>query len=188
MHFLISISLCIFLIGCASSPRDPSTTGTLPVYGNWCGPGHPRNGSNPSPIDAIDAACRKHDNCYAQKKYFACECDNDLLVDLAKIKNDKWKGRKQVSGDEYFEFENSTVRAIRTYFAATACSPSHPADIVAAVPIKTVTALDVGTDAVARGAVAVIVPVYSAIITPFIWVTKGICAIVDVPSCANVRR
>lgn len=188
MHLLSSIWLCLLLFGCANTPRDRTVTGTLPVYGNWCGPGHPRNGGNPLPIDAVDGACRKHDNCYAQKKYFACECDNDLLLDLAKIKNDKWKGRKQVSGDEYFEFENSTVRAIRAYFAATACSPSRPADVVAAVPLKTVTALDVGTDTTARATTSVIVPLYSIIITPFLWAAKGICAIADVPSCANVQH
>lgn len=188
MRILLSICLSFLLFGCANKSRDQSTTGTLPVYGNWCGPGHPRNGVNPPPVDAVDTACRKHDNCYAQKKYFACECDNNLLIDLAKIKNDKWKGREQISGDEYFEFENATVRAIRTYFAATACAPSHATDVIASVPLKTVTALDVGTDAVARGASSIIVPVYSIIITPFFWVAKGLCAMVDTPSCANIRR
>lgn len=50
------------------------------VYGNWCGPGC----SGPAPpIDAVDACCRAHDNCYGRKGYFACSCDRDLVRCLA---------------------------------------------------------------------------------------------------------
>lgn len=187
MRFVLGVFSCLVLLGCASSPHDPTTVGTFPVYGNWCGPDHPRKGTNPPPVDAVDAACRKHDFCYAHK-YFACDCDNQLLADLATIKNDKWKGRKQVSGDEYFQFESSTVRAIRAYFAATACSPSHPVDVVVTIPTKTITALDIGTDAVARVSATVITTVYAIIITPFFLIAKGLCAISNVPSCVNVGR
>lgn len=34
----------------------------LPIYGNWCGPGHPTAAALP-PIDAFDAACMRHDAC-----------------------------------------------------------------------------------------------------------------------------
>lgn len=188
MRFVSCIFLCLTLLGCASSPHDRTTVGTFPVYGNWCGPDHPRSGTNPPPIDAVDAACRKHDFCYAQKNYFACDCDNQLLADLATIKNNKWNGRKQVSGDEYFQFESPTVRAIRAYFAATGCAPSHPAEVVSTIPIKAITALDVGTDAVARTSSTVITTGYSIIIAPFYLIAKGLCAISNVPSCVNVGK
>jgi hypothetical protein len=34
----------------------------MPIYGNWCGPGHPSSGY-PPPVDAYDAACMRHDLC-----------------------------------------------------------------------------------------------------------------------------
>lgn len=36
--------------------------GCLPLYGNWCGPGHPAMVALP-PVDAFDAACMRHDYC-----------------------------------------------------------------------------------------------------------------------------
>ena len=36
---------------------------SIPIYGNWCGPGH---GGGPA-IDAVDAVCRAHDQCYGQR-------------------------------------------------------------------------------------------------------------------------
>jgi hypothetical protein len=51
---------------------------SIPVYGNWCGPGH---GSG-TPVDAVDDACRRHDQCYAKNGYFNCNCDAKLLADL----------------------------------------------------------------------------------------------------------
>ncbi len=38
--------------------------GCLPLYGNWCGPGHPRVPALP-PVDVYDAACMRHDLCRA---------------------------------------------------------------------------------------------------------------------------
>lgn len=36
----------------------------LPLYGNWCGPGHPAVVALP-PVDVFDAACMRHDYCTA---------------------------------------------------------------------------------------------------------------------------
>ena len=41
---------------------------SIPIYGNWCGPGH---GGGPA-IDAVDAVCRAHDQCYGSRGYFNC--------------------------------------------------------------------------------------------------------------------
>lgn len=51
---------------------------SVPVYGNWCGPGH---GSG-TPVDAVDDACKRHDACYSKNGYFNCTCDAKLLSDL----------------------------------------------------------------------------------------------------------
>jgi len=48
----------------------------LPVYGNWCGPGH---GGGPA-IDAVDAVCRTHDACYNNNGYKHCGCDRALIL------------------------------------------------------------------------------------------------------------
>jgi hypothetical protein len=44
----------------------------LPIYGNWCGPAHPRYGS-PPPVDAFDAACMRHDLCTAAGPDTPCD-------------------------------------------------------------------------------------------------------------------
>ena len=36
----------------------------VPIYGNWCGPGHPASVALP-PVDIFDAACMRHDLCTA---------------------------------------------------------------------------------------------------------------------------
>jgi len=50
----------------------------IPVYGNWCGPGH---GSGP-PIDPVDAACKAHDECYSERGYLDCSCDRELVDNM----------------------------------------------------------------------------------------------------------
>jgi len=51
----------------------------LPIYGNYCGPGHgDKTGCSPA-IDRVDASCCKHDVCYDQRGYFDCGCDCDLV-------------------------------------------------------------------------------------------------------------
>uniref|UniRef100_A0A383VVP4 Phospholipase A2-like central domain-containing protein n=1 Tax=Tetradesmus obliquus TaxID=3088 RepID=A0A383VVP4_TETOB len=45
--------------------RAQSTVGRMPVYGNWCGP---RYGSG-TPIDALGACCKRHDDCYDATSY-----------------------------------------------------------------------------------------------------------------------
>lgn len=51
----------------------------LPIWGNWCGPGH----SGPAaPIDILDAQCKKHDLCYGSRGYFACSCDSALIANI----------------------------------------------------------------------------------------------------------
>ncbi len=67
---------CCFLVflvtgtfyGCSSTPRLE-----FPFYGNFCGPGYPRadekTPKNIKPADVVDAACQKHDLCYARIRH-----------------------------------------------------------------------------------------------------------------------
>ena len=87
---------------------QPSAEGlSLPVYGNWCGPGH---GSG-TPIDAIDAACKRHDQCYDRKGYFDCQCDAKLISEL-----DRALARGDVS-----TAGRVAGMAIRSWFTAQPC-------------------------------------------------------------------
>ena len=43
---------------------DAAAFKCMPLYGNWCGVGHPSHGF-PPPVDAFDAACMRHDLCMA---------------------------------------------------------------------------------------------------------------------------
>lgn len=55
---------------------------SIPIYGNWCGPGY----SGPAaPIDDIDKCCKMHDNCYKiAGKGSKYNCDMDLICCLNK--------------------------------------------------------------------------------------------------------
>jgi hypothetical protein len=57
----------------------------MPLYGNWCGPNHPKSGTEPIAIDDIDQACKDHDKCYGKHGYFKEDCDHILLRDLDAI-------------------------------------------------------------------------------------------------------
>ena len=64
----------------------PSVAGaqvSIPVYGNWCGPDYPVNPAfSAPPIDAVDAACMRHDYCTAVRGRFDCGCDLALMNEL----------------------------------------------------------------------------------------------------------
>ncbi|CCQ74851.1 hypothetical protein [Magnetospira sp. QH-2] len=61
---------------------------TMPMHGNWCGPGHPKNALRASlpPIDALDDACRRHDYCYIQQGEMDCGCDIAFMNELRNMR------------------------------------------------------------------------------------------------------
>jgi hypothetical protein len=88
----------------STAPVRSDMRGTFPVYGNWCGPDHPKllAGNEPPPIDSIDAACMRHDKCYAENTYFSCSCDVKLWSELRTN-------------------PHPTAKAITYYFGTTPC-------------------------------------------------------------------
>ncbi|MDQ0154002.1 phospholipase [Robertmurraya andreesenii] len=54
----------------------------FPGY-NWCGPGCSGPGA---PVNAVDAACRRHDMCY---RYTGdrCRCDHEFIYRLERLQN-----------------------------------------------------------------------------------------------------
>jgi hypothetical protein len=62
-------------------PLFPSGSG-LPIYGNYCGPGHGDSTYQTPPVDAVDAVCMAHDACYDRLGYFNCACDRALIGNM----------------------------------------------------------------------------------------------------------
>lgn len=80
---------------------------SLPIYGNWCGPGH---GGGPT-VDALDAACKKHDECYDRRGYFDCDCDKSLTREVdTLITSRRLTGRARAA-----------ALAVRAYFSVSPC-------------------------------------------------------------------
>ncbi|HEV2743424.1 MAG TPA: hypothetical protein VGV91_09730 [Rubrobacter sp.] len=51
----------------------------LPFYGNYCGRGHGDPTYQTPPVDAVDAACREHNRCYALLGDYDEGCDRDFV-------------------------------------------------------------------------------------------------------------
>jgi len=71
----------------------PSKT---PFYGNWCGAGHPKQGSYPAWKDELDKACMIHDLCYGQRGYHNCQCDTEFVetvMPLLKDNSSRYDGK-----------------------------------------------------------------------------------------------
>jgi hypothetical protein len=72
-----SLLFSAILLGVAG---DAAAFKCLPMYGNWCGIGHPSHGA-PPPVDAFDAACMRHDLCVASTPYDT-PCDIAFVNEL----------------------------------------------------------------------------------------------------------
>lgn len=78
--------------------RRPLQVG--PSYGNWCGLAY---GSG-TPIDAVDACCMDHDNCYGSRGYFDCLCDYNIVTCMSAVdtSNDANANLAKVGAIEFF--------------------------------------------------------------------------------------
>ncbi len=71
------LALIVALMAPLATPASGQIA--LPIHGNWCGPGH---GAGPA-LDALDAACLRHDLCIrAAGAAFNCTCDLAFMDEL----------------------------------------------------------------------------------------------------------
>ena len=91
--------------GSASTPL--ATEGGIPIHGNWCGPGH----GGGQPVDRLDEACMRHDQCYDRQGYLDCGCDQALVSEI-----DRANAAGQLSG-------STAAKAflIRAWFSNSPC-------------------------------------------------------------------
>lgn len=80
-NLLIPLITLLTISSCAIF-TNKDTAGEFPIYGNWCGPDHPKTGTNPKPIDNTDLSCKHHDLCYAENGYLNATCDENLITEL----------------------------------------------------------------------------------------------------------
>ncbi|MCI2266249.1 hypothetical protein, partial [Sediminivirga luteola] len=86
-------------------PDGPRAYNGIPVWGNWCGPGH----GGGTPRDTLDRLCMEHDNCYAARGYFDCECDARLRAGISRSASSMGAG------------ERAMAAAISVYFSIQPC-------------------------------------------------------------------
>ena len=65
---------------------DSLLHGQLVYHGNYCGPGN--KGVHPDPVDALDAACMRHDACVKDFQIPSCGCNTRLAEDAAAVAAD----------------------------------------------------------------------------------------------------
>ena len=78
LSLVSTASMAQGLLEGGTSADDPLrfTSGALLVHGNYCGPGN--NGPDKMPIDALDAACMRHDACTPDDAPPSCDCNARL--------------------------------------------------------------------------------------------------------------
>ena len=114
LRILIVLLFAASVTACATAQPQVKreTAGAMGIYGNWCGLDHPTDvAANPLPIDALDAACRRHDLCYTQRGFLSCECDAEFTQEL----------RGEIANSTYTGLQLATARATHAHFAASPC-------------------------------------------------------------------
>jgi hypothetical protein len=81
-----------------------------PIHGNYCGLGN-RGGS---PVDSLDAACKRHDDCYDRIGRAACSCDKTLASETAVL---------SAFGSDLTSAAREKAALISNFFASTPCVP-----------------------------------------------------------------
>lgn len=86
----------------------PKTKRFLKFHGNYCGPGN--RGGNP--VDALDAACKKHDTGYHYTR-------NDPKAKLKRVKHDAYliKAADAISSDKRKDLKQRIkAKMVSSYF------------------------------------------------------------------------
>lgn len=82
------------------SIQQSQPTNSRGVWGNWCGPDHPREFDiNIETTDVLDAICKVHDICYYKKGYCDTDCNRDLLDNINKADINWNKPLKKVASE-----------------------------------------------------------------------------------------
>ena len=78
----------VFMVVMATATPSHATLMSMPMHGNWCGPGTPGNGVEATypPIDPLDQACYQHDTCYNLQGNGDCGCDIQFMNHLKSIR------------------------------------------------------------------------------------------------------
>lgn len=82
----LSLVLLVGLTAPAFAQTAPAARGpALLVHGNYCGPG---NNAPAAPIDALDAACARHDACTPDGALASNACNLRLQTDAERVADD----------------------------------------------------------------------------------------------------
>jgi hypothetical protein len=74
-----------FVIPCVAQSGTAPARPTLLIHGNYCGPG---NNAPLAPVDALDAACARHDACTPNDGLPSKACNLRLQVEAERIADD----------------------------------------------------------------------------------------------------
>lgn len=74
-----------FTTPCSAQPGTTSVRPTFLIHGNYCGPG---NNAPLAPVDALDAACARHDACTPDGGLPSKACNLRLQAEAERIAND----------------------------------------------------------------------------------------------------
>lgn len=89
----------------------PDVELSIPIHGNWCGPGYGGVVENdPKPVDTLDYGCMKHDLCYSSNGYFNASCDRELLDYISTHKQYMGPWEKVKANLVYLTFSPARLR------------------------------------------------------------------------------
>ncbi len=75
--------ICSAVVALSLLPLPAHAFKCLPLYGNWCGPGHPNTVALP-PVDGFDAACMRHDLCLNSPAPTGL-CDQNFVIEINQL-------------------------------------------------------------------------------------------------------
>lgn len=157
-HLAVICALSFIITSCANLSKnykegiEKEAAAGFPLYGNWCGRGHPKLGEAPAPVDDLDGACMQHDVCYCRKdKDLSCECDVQLIRDIENIKFPS-------QADTISEVINAKL--VLTYFLVSPC--------------KGVKDMALKAHGTIERSVGIVSPDHWVIFNPVAWIVAGI--------------
>jgi hypothetical protein len=86
---VLALGALALTLAVANAPAAHAAGPALLIYGNYCGPG---NNAPLPPIDALDAACARHDACVPDISLGlpSCACHRRLQVEAGAVARDPY--------------------------------------------------------------------------------------------------